>query len=257
MTQILDFGTLQKITGPMKPGGAQERNAKSFLLGVNTFGFDCGLNQPHRLSYLLGQSLVESGAFRYDRELWGPSPAQARYDIRTDLGNTPEADGDGYRFRGRGPFQITGRANYRAFTAWARRLDPVAPDFEADPDAVNLDPWEGLGPLWYWSENRLNVPADAGDVRVITQRINGGLNHFFQRQQWTDKAQLVLLGFSTSDVHRFQRSVGLVADGRIGPDTRAALHQELRALPPVSLPEPAPLPWLPAWLLKFLTRCRG
>lgn len=256
MTRILTLETLQSITGPMGRGGAQERNAQSFLMGVNTFGFDCGLNLPHRLSYLLGQVLLEGGAFKYDRELWGPTPAQARYDLRLDLGNTPEADGDGYKFRGRGPIQITGRANYRAFTAWARRLDPSAPDFEADPDAVNLDPWEGLGPLWYWSVNRLNVPADAGDIKVITKRINGGLNHFFQRLQWTDKAQLVLLGFAAADVRGFQRSVGLAADGRIGRKTRAALHQELKALPPVSPPNPAPQPWLPAWLQKFLTRCR-
>ncbi|WP_052260472.1 glycoside hydrolase family 19 protein [Leisingera sp. ANG-S3] len=257
MTQILTLETLQKITGPMQAGGAQERNAKSFLLGVNTFGFDYGLNHPHRLSYLLGQLLLESGAFKYDRELWGPTPAQARYDIRTDLGNTPEADGDGKKFRGRGPIQITGRWNYRKFRDWARRLDPSAPDFEADPDAVNRDPWEGLGPLWFWSVNGLNVPADAGDVRVVTRRINGGYNHLSERQQWTDKAQLVLLGYAASDRRGFQRSVGLVADGRIGPKTRAALHQELRALPPVSPPKPATLPWLPAWLLKFLTLSRG
>ncbi|WP_323781552.1 glycoside hydrolase family 19 protein [Leisingera sp.] len=209
------------------------------------------------MSYLLGQAILESGAFRYDRELWGPSPAQARYDRRTDLGNTPEADGDGFDFRGRGPFQITGRANYREFTAWARSLDPSAPNFETDPDAVNLDPWEGLGPLWYWTTRSLNVPADAGDVRAVTRRINGGYNHFTERQLWTDKAQLVLLGFARTDVRGFQRGAGLTADGQIGPLTRAAMHKALVALPPISPPKPAPQPWLPSWLLKFLTRRRG
>ncbi|WP_323781912.1 glycoside hydrolase family 19 protein [Leisingera sp.] len=256
MFQILTLETLQRIAGPMPAGGTQEQNAKSFLMGLNTYGFDCGLNKPHRLSYLLGQTLLESGALRYDREIWGPTPAQVRYDVRIDLGNTPERDGDGFRFRGRGPFQITGRANYRAFTAWARRLDPAAPDFEADPDAVNLDPWEGLGPLWYWDTRGLNVPADAGDVRRVTKLINGGYNHFLERLRWTDKAQLVLLGYAATDAPAFQRTAGLVADGVIGPVTRAALQKALRALPPVNPPRLVPVPAPPDWLRRFLALVR-
>ncbi|AHD00476.1 peptidoglycan-binding protein [Leisingera methylohalidivorans DSM 14336] len=254
---MLTLETLQRITGPMAAGGAQERNAKSFLLGLNTYGFDCGLNRPHRLSYLLGQTLLESGAFRYDREIWGPTPAQVRYDVRTDLGNTPERDGDGFRFRGRGPFQITGRANYRAFTAWARRRDPTAPDFEVDPDAVNLDPWEGLGPLWYWDTRGLNAPADAGDVRRVTKLINGGYTHFAGRQRWTDRAQLVLLGFAATDARAFQRSARLAPDGMIGPVTRAAMHKALTALPPADPLQLAPVPGLPDWLRRFLVLARS
>ncbi|UWQ64142.1 glycoside hydrolase family 19 protein [Leisingera caerulea] len=253
MTQILDFGTLQKITGPMKPGGGQERNARSFLLALNEYGFEFGLERPHRASYLLGQVLLESGAFRYDRELWGPTSAQRRYDIRTDLGNTPERDGDGFKYRGRTPMQITGRGNYAEFTAWVCRLDPAAPDFVEDPDAVNLDPWEGLGALWYWDTRGLNVPADAGSVRRVTKLINGGYNHYLERLRWTDKAQLVLLGYSVGDVRAFQCVSGVTADGRIGPNTRAAMHKALCALPPISRPQnPEPVPRLPHWFRRFL-----
>ncbi|MCG7622293.1 peptidoglycan-binding protein [Epibacterium sp. Ofav1-8] len=246
MTDILTFDTLEKITGKIPKASAQEANACSFLLSLNTYGGDLGLNRRHRLSCLLGQVLLESGAFRYDRELWGPTQAQQRYDTRTDLGNTPERDGDGYLLRGRGPIQITGRWNYRAFTAWARGLDHTAPDFEADPDAVLTDPWEGLVALWYWTVRGLNALADLGDVRGITRKVNGGFNHLAERQAWTDRAQLVLLGHAPTDARAFQRSAGLTVDGVIGSKTRAALHQALLTLPPVpTLPKPAPRPnWL-------------
>ncbi len=256
MPDILTFETLKKITGPIAPGSNQVRNAQSFLLALNRHGYDLGLNQPHRLAYLLGQVLLECGAFRYDREIWGPTPAQARYDTRADLGNTPERDGDGYKFRGRTGMQITGRDNYRAFTAWVRRLDPTAPDFEKDPDAANLDPWEGLGPLWYWSERGLNPLADRGDVRAVTRRINGGYNHLSERKRWTLRAQLVLLGYGATDLRAFQRAAGLVVDGIPGPKSHAALHAALLALPPIAASNPKPetsrsrallarlLPWL-------------
>jgi putative chitinase len=152
--------------------------------------------------------------------------------------------------------QITGRANYCAFTAWVRRLDPSAPDFETDPDAVNLDPWEGLGPLWYWSERGLNRLADRGDIRAVTRRINGGYNHLAERKRWTLRAQLVLLEFGATDLRAFQRAAGLKVDGIPGPKSHAALHAALLALPPITPPKPKPetsrtrallaqfLPWL-------------
>ncbi|WP_425358952.1 glycoside hydrolase family 19 protein, partial [Antarcticimicrobium luteum] len=164
---------------------------------------------------------------------------------------------DGYLYRGRTGIQITGRGNYRAFTRWVRTLDPTAPDFEADPDAANLDPWEGLGPLWYWSTRGLNALADQGDLRRITRRINGGYTHLSERQRLTDRAQLVLLGHGPEDLRAFQRGARLVVDGRFGPNSRAALHAALRALPPI-LParraQPSPFrallarifPWLAA-----------
>jgi putative chitinase len=122
----------------------------------------------------------ESGDLAYDRELWGPTPAQKRYDTRTDLGNTPEADGDGYGNRGMGPIQLTGAGNRRAFREWciAEGFDP--PEF-VGTDALLADPWEGLSAVWYWTSRNLNRCADAGDFENITWRINGGTNGFDDR----------------------------------------------------------------------------
>ncbi|MEP3298567.1 MAG: glycoside hydrolase family 19 protein [Pseudoruegeria sp.] len=219
-----------------------ESNGLSLLAGLNRFGHDCGLDRPHRLAQYVAQVCHESMAFQYDREIWGPTPAQKRYDQRTDLGNTPERDGDGYRYRGRGSMMITGTFNYADFTRWAHDLDPKAPDFVANPDAVLTDPWEGLGPIWYWDTHNLNSYADRQQFKVafkgVTRVINGGMNGYGDRRDYYDVAALVLLGYGRSDVEGFQNKVGLKADGDIGPLTRQALHEALMALP--SIPQRRP-----------------
>ena len=219
MDLLLD--TLRRIYG--KPLNAKQKaNAASFLEGMNLYGADMGLDQPHRLAQYLAQLMHESGAFIYDREI----ASGAAYEGRKDLGNTQK--GDGKKFKGRGPIQITGRSNYREFTAWCRKkVDAKAPDFTKNPDLINTDPWEGLVPLWYWETRDLNRYADRGDIENITKKINGGLNGFDDRVKWYVRTALVLLDFSPSDIVAFQKFEKIKADGSPGPITRAALHQAL------------------------------
>lgn len=235
----ITVGTLATIAG--RPVNS---NMQSTIAGLERAGVGAGLNRPHRLAQFLAQIAHESGGWRYDAEVWGPTSAQKRYDTRTDLGNTAAADGDGFLYRGRGPIQITGKSNYRQFTAWARALDPQAPDFVANPDAVLTDPWEGLGPIWYWDTRDLNRYADNGDLLTITKRINGGTNGLADRQAQYTRAGLVLLGFAT--IKQFQDHVGLKVDGIAGPATRAAIHAELLKRPLVTFgtarPAPKPVP---------------
>lgn len=219
--------TLAQITGT-----SENENMRATITGLQRGGVGAGLERPHRLAMYLGQLGHESAGWKYDREIWGPTPAQLRYEGRKDLGNIVK--GDGSRFRGRGPIQITGRANYAEFTNWARLMDKNAPNFLENPDAVNTDPWEGLGPIWFWQTRGINAIADRGDFEGVTRRINGGTNGLEDRRRYYARAALVLMGRKPSGIREYQMAVGLSPDGVPGPKTVASLHKALSTMPVVS-----------------------
>lgn len=131
------------------------------------------LDAPLRLPHFMAQLIHESGSFRYMEEI----ASGAAYEGRADLGNTQA--GDGVRFKGRGPIQITGRANYRYF---GRK---IGIDIESNPTIAAV-PSIGLHlALEYWRDRKLNALADSDDLIGITKRINGGTNGLDDR-----KAQL-------------------------------------------------------------------
>lgn len=66
-----------------------ESNLNSVMMALSKYGSEFGLDLPHRVVAFLAQLMHESGSFKYDREIWGPTPAQERYDTRSELGNTP------------------------------------------------------------------------------------------------------------------------------------------------------------------------
>jgi len=132
------------------------------------------ISSQKRMAAFLAQISHESGRLRYVREIWGPTPAQVRYEGRADLGNSQP--GDGKRFMGRGLIQVTGRFNYRALTAALRLVNAKCPDFERQPEALELPEWAALSAAWYWHSRGLSKLADAGDFERITRKINGGLN---------------------------------------------------------------------------------
>ena len=83
------------------------------------------------------------------------------------LGNGDTASGDGWKYRGRGLFQLTGRANYMAAG------DALGTDYKANPDLVAEPPDAAFTAAWYWAVGNLNAMADVGQIDVITRRING------------------------------------------------------------------------------------
>lgn len=148
------------------------------------------INTPLRAAAFLAQLAHESAEFRFMEEIWGPTQAQRRYEPVTSLskrlGNTQP--GDGKRFKGRGPIQLTGRFNYKAYGDQLG-IDLIsAPEQAATPEVGFRT--AGL----YWSKNGLNELADKQFFKTITKRINGGFNGLEDRTKYYVRAKAVLLG---------------------------------------------------------------
>jgi putative chitinase len=152
------------------------------------------------------------------------------------LGNTKP--GDGWRFRGGGIKQLTGRNNYERF---AKDYDMSA---EEAADWVRTKEGALASALWFWNTNNLNPVADTGDVVALTKRINGGDIGLADRQLRYGVAMQVLTGDiptrapisaattatlrrgSTGDaVKQMQRKLGIAADGDFGPSTEATVRR--------------------------------
>jgi len=131
-----------------------------------------------RRIHWIAQAAHETEGFRYLTELGGPAWFEA-YEGRADLGNT--RPGDGFLFRGRGLFQITGRFNYRHFGAAIGEPLEDNPGLAAQPAiAVRLA-------CQFWTERAIAPCADADDLEAVTRKINGGLNGLADRRAITQR----------------------------------------------------------------------
>ena len=141
-----------------------------------------------RIAAFIAQIGHESGQFRYVREL-GNDQYLSKYDtgsLAKRLGNTPEADGDGQKYRGRGLIQITGRANYMLCG------EALALDLINQPELLEKPQHACMSAAWFWASRGLNTLADAGQFDTITRRINGGQNGAADRQALYARALKVL-----------------------------------------------------------------
>lgn len=126
----------------------------------------CGITTPARVAAFIATIGHESGRLRYVRELWGPTPQQQRYEASKRLGNG--MPGDGFRYRGRGLIQITGRANYRAVG------QALGVAFEAFPGWLEKPAYAALSAAHFWSSHGCNELADTGDFEAICDVVNIG-----------------------------------------------------------------------------------
>jgi putative chitinase len=183
---MLTIEQLQAIM-PLLPAAKRTTYFPFLTAAVSEFGID----QPARTAAFLAQLAHESAQFKFMEEIWGPTAAQRRYEppdkLATTLGNTEP--GDGFRFKGRGPIQVTGRANYRRFGDLLG-LDLVATPAQAASPEVAFR----IAAL-FWSKKGLNELADRVTpeaFREITRRINGGFNGLAERQRFYETAKTVL-----------------------------------------------------------------
>lgn len=102
------------------------------------------------------------------------------------MGNGPEESGDGFKHRGRGVIQLTGKDNYKAFAkATGKSYDEIFAYLETKAGAVE-------SACWYWKGRNINPKADANNVEGITRAINGGLNGLADRKARTEKIRGIL-----------------------------------------------------------------
>ncbi|OZE04320.1 hypothetical protein CH249_25635 [Rhodococcus sp. 05-2255-3B1] len=127
----------------------------------------------------------ESGGLKWMEEIADGSA----YEWRKDLGNTQP--GDGRRFKGRGPIQVTGRFNYARLSQWAHSKGYVdSPSkFVDEPTLLSRPDYGFLGAVWYWTAARnMNAFADAENLVGATQAVNGGQNGIDDRRKFYYRA---------------------------------------------------------------------
>lgn len=157
------------------------------------------IENPNRIAGFLAQTSHESGKYKFlvenlnysDKGLLKTFPkyfnesnvmeyarkpeAIANRVYANRMGNGDEASGDGWKYCGRGLIQLTGKNNYQAFA------DSEQMDIEELPNYLTTYVGAVRSALWFWNKNNLNVTADAGDLVMMTKKINGGTHGLAER----------------------------------------------------------------------------
>ncbi|MBQ4805147.1 glycoside hydrolase family 19 protein [Aquimarina sp. MMG015] len=159
------------------------------------------IDTPLRKAYFLSQVTHESGGFKFVTENLNYS-AKALYGVfrkyfpsldtasayarkpekiankvyANRMGNGPESSGDGWKYKGRGLIQLTGKSNYSELSK------NTAQDFTSNPSIVSNPKWALTSACWYWQKRNINKYADEDDIHMVTKLINGGYNGLQNRQ---------------------------------------------------------------------------
>lgn len=184
VSKALERRRVQRALGEVRaimPRLSRER-ARTLVPHLVAAMKEADITSPARKAAFLAQLAHESAEFRYMEEI---ASGQA-YEGREELGNTQR--GDGVRFKGRGPIQLTGRANYRAAGKALGLPLEEQPELAATPEVGFRTA------AWFWTSRGLNALADRGDFREITRRVNGGFNGLDERQAYYQRALGVLGG---------------------------------------------------------------
>ncbi len=169
--------------------GIPEATLREYLPHLNAAMLAANITSDTRKAVFIAQLGHESDGFNTLEEY----ASGANYEGREDLGNVHP--GDGRRFKGRGPIQITGRDNYQSYG------NAIGVDLIADPE-VAATPEVGFQlAAEYWTRNNLNRYADRGQFDTVTERINGGQNgRPDRRNRWARAKRVAARWSQTPDV---------------------------------------------------------
>jgi len=161
---------------------ATNQNIEKYLPFLNEWMPYYGIKTPARICHFISQIAHESGSLFYNKEI-ASGKAYDTGRLAERLGNTPEADGDGQKYKGRGLIQITGSNNYRE----------ISKDWELDifhnPELLETPTYSVRSACWFWWKRKLNLKVDNGaTVDDITKVINGGYNGLEDRKQFYNRA---------------------------------------------------------------------
>lgn len=182
-----------------------------FVAAWNQFAVHYGVSNGKRAAHLLAQIFVESGGLKhvtenlnYSREgllktfrkyfnesnvdMYARNPEKIGNRVYANrMGNGSEGSGDGYRYRGRGFLQLTGKENFTKY----KKSDLCIIDCINSPELVSQFPDHTKTALWFWERNGLNAIADKDNgrngeaiVTEITKKVNGGTNGLNQRKEY-------------------------------------------------------------------------
>ncbi len=170
------------------------------------------------------------------------------------MGNGSESSGDGWRYRGRGLIQLTGKDNYTRFSK------DTGIDAVNNPDVLLTPTGAVMSAIWFWNTNNLNDTADRGDIKRNSELINGGHNGLTERIEFYHEAKRILgsdngigeevevkqpetkqtetsekgsrptvrvysTGSKGAKVKKIQKIVGVKVDGNFGTETENAVKE--------------------------------
>jgi putative chitinase len=202
-------------------GGARGQKQATIIAAVGGCCTDTldkyAINTKLRIAHFLAQACHESDGFCTTVEYASGN----EYEGRRDLGNVNP--GDGPRYKGRGLFQLTGRANYKEYG------DALGIDLVDNPEKAAEPATSLLIACEYWNKHNLSTFADNDDIFHITQRINGGQNGAPQRRAYLAKAKQALSHAEAAAISDSDPAVppalGLGSEG----DAVTTLQTKLRA----------------------------
>lgn len=201
---------LAQLERIMPAAGAR---AAAFLAPLNAAMAEFAIDTPGRQAAFLAQVAHESGQLAFlvenlnysarrlaqvfprrfkfgEAARYARQPARIASRIYADrMGNGNEASGDGWKYRGRGLIQVTGRDNYHRASLALYRDDRLLDT----PGLLEQPGPAARSAAWFWQSNGLNAIADRGDIALITRRVNGGVNGLADRVAYYTRAQEVLV----------------------------------------------------------------